>query len=312
MLKSVLPQLIRIPGSQMPAVKNRVVTIGNFDGVHRGHQSLLSRVLFWSQYHQAVPTVATFYPLPAACLYPDKPFEQLMTFSEKWQQLGQYGIESVFGIRFNAILKQMSPEAFVKEILVDKLHTKHLVVGEDFRFGHAQQGDVALLNVLGKHWGFECEIIAVDVMSKISSSTIRQSLQQGNLARANQCLGRPFHISGRVIHGQKRGRLLGVPTANIALTKHRVQVRGTYIVDVDWQGKTYKGVANIGKRPTVDGSYAVLEVHLFDFAADIYGERLQVRFLKRLRDEKRFETLSDLKQQIEDDMRQGRRYFEMQ
>lgn len=309
-INTPIPQWIRYDGQDLSHQSPLVAAIGNFDGVHVGHQRIIARVVEKATACGGIPTIITFYPLPYRRLHPEKPFFQLMSLSEKLILLGALGIQRVVGLRFNAALRRMAAERFVHEILAKQLRISALVVGEDFRFGHQQQGDIAGLKQWGSGLGLDCETISVQGPDKISSTAIRHALQEGKLAEAERLLGRPYAMTGRVTHGRQQGRLLGSPTANIRVPAHRQGLQGTFIVRANWRGQSYPAVANIGTRPTVGGRDTLLEVHLLDFAADLYGERLTIEFIEKIRDEKRFESVSQLREQIHQDIAQGRAYFE--
>lgn len=292
--------------------EKRVAAIGNFDGVHLGHQRILKRVCDIAKAVGGQPEIITFYPPPIKVLQPGKSGVQLMSFAEKTLALRAHGIQTIHRVRFNQAFRQLSPEAFIDETLINQCRISHCVIGEDFRFGYDKQGDVALLDALGQKKGLTCEAFPVEGPKKISSSTIRKALTAGDLVLAEKLLGRPFSIMGRVNHGQKRGRLMGIPTANIPWSADRVDLQGTFIVKATIGDATFPGVANVGNRPTVAGQQKVCEVHIFDFAKDIYGQRIEVTFLKKLRNEKKFENINALKQQIQQDMLAGRTYFDLQ
>lgn len=290
-----------------------VATIGNFDGLHIGHQKIIARVVEKARECKGIPTVITFYPLPAKVLRPEQPFFQLMSFSEKWLQLKALGIEKIIRLRFNKTLMQMSAEDFVKKILVEKINVTELMVGEDFRFGSQQQGDVALLQAIAKKKMFKCAAVVVeslDGMDKISSTHIRHALLAGNMSAVTRWLGRPYAMMGKVIYGRQHGRLWGIPTANMAIPIHRQGLKGIFIAEVHWRGKSYPAVVNMGTRPTVDGKRMLLEAHLLDFTGDLYGERVNVALIEKIRDEKRFNDIAQLRAQIEQDITHGRAYFE--
>lgn len=310
MHKPLLPTFIRLGAEQVLADEPPIVAaIGNFDGLHVGHQRIMARVVEKAHALKGIPTVVTFCPLPVRVIAPQQPFYQLMSLSEKLCHLKAMGIEQVIGLRFNAALRQRTASDFLAQSLGRQLQIRAVVVGEDFRFGFQQQGDIALLQSWADQHQILCETVSVEGADKISSTHIRQALREGNVAQATQWLGRPYSMMGRVIHGQKRGRLMGIPTANIAVPSCRQGLKGTFMVKVTWRGKDYPGVANIGTRPTVDGRRRLLEAHLFDFSEHLYGERIHVHFIQKIRDEKRFDSMDQLRLQIEQDIAQGRAYF---
>ena len=289
-----------------------VATIGNFDGVHLGHQAVLSQLAMKGDMLALPAVVITFEPQPFEYFAPDKAPARLTRLREKVEALRCYSIQQLCVLRFNAKLAQMTAQDFIRQLLVDGLNVKYLVVGDDFRFGKDRQGDFAMLQEAGREYGFQVvnmHTFAIDE-HRVSSTRIRNALQEGNLAMAEKLLGRPFRMSGRVAHGDKRGRKLGFPTANIYLHRYQTPLKGVFAVQLfGIAEEPVNGVANIGIRPTIGTEKVVLEVHLFDFAREIYGEHVQVYFLKKLRDESRFSDLSALQAQIDKDCQQARQFF---
>lgn len=304
-------ELIRGLHNLRPAHRGCVATIGNFDGVHRGHQALLAEL---SAHSGGLPvTVILFEPQPSEFFAPDRAPPRLMRLREKVQALARLPVDRLLCIGFNRRFAEMRAEAFVEEVLVGGLGVRYLVVGDDFRYGKGRSGDFAQLVEAGKRYGFQ--VARTDSFSlggeRVSSTAIREALAWGDLEKAERFLGRPYRICGRVAHGDKRGRMLGFPTANIHLHRRSVPLTGVYAVAVGGVGPgPIEGVANIGMRPTVGGTRALLEVHLFDFASEIYGSHLEVDFLKRLRPERRFESFEALSRQIGLDVRQAREFFQ--
>ncbi|OUR64286.1 riboflavin biosynthesis protein RibF [Methylophaga sp. 42_25_T18] len=290
-----------------------VATIGNFDGVHLGHQSVLNQLAMKGDALGLAPVVITFEPQANEFFAPDKAPARLSRFREKVEALRCYSIQQLCVLRFNQKLARMTAEDFIQRLLVDGLNVRYLVVGDDFRFGKDRQGDFALLQQAGQQFGFQVvnmHTFAVDQI-RVSSTRIRQALKDGDLTLAEKLLGRPYRMSGRVAHGDKRGRTMGFPTANIHLHRCKVPLSGVYAVQLfGIEGEPIAGVANVGVRPTVAGDdKALLEVHLFDFDRDIYGEHVQVHFLHKLRDEQKFSDLTELVSQIEQDCQQAKQYF---
>jgi len=297
-----------------------VVAVGNFDGIHRGHQSILQHVTQMAKKHDYAACLLTFEPYPQAFLAPDKAPARLTSLREKWVILQNMGLDYLYCLRFNHDLAMFSPEKFIQEILINKLHAKHIMIGEDFRFGYQRQGNIALLQRI-KDFSVTVIPAIVENGERISSTAIRHALAQGNLEQAKQLLGRPYQIQGRVIEGDKRGRQLGFPTANIDLHSRMPAVRGVFAVKAKILGtaekateKTILGVANIGTRPsiqTINGvgriEKVLLEVHLFNFSDTIYGKYLQVEFVQKIRDEQRFESIELLRKQIQEDVDTARR-----
>lgn len=290
-----------------------VATIGNFDGVHKGHQEVL-RQLQQKGKALSLPTVLiTFDPQPQEFFKRGEVPPRLTRLREKFLILRDLGkVDQLLCLMFNAKLAQLSAEEFVENVLLEKLNIKFLVVGHDFHFGHDRQGDFNLLEQLGFKHGFEVIRMpaVLEAEQRISSSWVRQALAQGDLNLATRLLGRPYRLCGRVAHGDKRGRLIGFPTANIYLHRNASPVLGVYAVKMYGLGAhAILGVANVGNRPTVEGTRTLLEVHLFDFNADIYGKQVRVDFLHKLRDEKRYDSFELLKAQIFKDAQQAQAFF---
>lgn len=289
-----------------------VATIGNFDGVHLGHQAVLGQ-LAEKAAALCLPTVLiTFEPQPMEYFVPDKVPARLTRFREKMQALQRYSVNYVCCLSFNAKLANLSAEAFIEQILVAKLGVKYLVVGDDFRFGKNRVGTFAMLVEAGKKFGFQVVSMHTFEMDaeRVSSTRIRAALELGDMATAEKLLGRRYRMSGRVAHGEKLGRELGFPTANIHLHRQASPIQGIFIVEVfGLDQEPLQGVASIGTRPTVNETKALLEVYLFDFDQDIYGQHIQVSFLKKIRDEEKFDSLDALKDKIQNDVEQAQAYF---
>jgi riboflavin kinase/FMN adenylyltransferase len=289
-----------------------VATIGNFDGVHLGHQAVLEQ-LAEKAVELGLPTVLiTFEPQPMEYFIPDKVPARLTRFREKMLALQRYSVDRVCCLSFNNKLANLSAEDFIEQILVQKLNVKYLVVGDDFRFGLNRTGTFDMLVTAGEKFGFQVvsmHTFEIDA-ERVSSTRIRTALEKGDMARAEKLLGRSYRMSGRVAHGEKLGRELGFPTANIHLHRHASPVQGIFVVEVFGLDKEpLQGVASVGTRPTINETKALLEVFLFDFDQDIYGRHIQVSFLKKLRDEEKFDSLEALKNQIQDDVEKAQAYF---
>lgn len=292
-----------------------VATIGNFDGVHLGHQQVFQHLHEKARDFNLPATVVTFEPQPMEFFSPEKAPARLTRLREKLQALKRAGIDLVVLLEFSRKLSLMSAEQFIQELLVDGLDVRHLFVGDDFRFGHARKGDINLLQQAGALHNFGVEDIntfAIDE-KRVSSTLIREALSKGDLELARESLGRPYRICGRVAHGDKRGRIIGFPTANINLHRKVSPLRGVFAVEVFGLGeKARPGVANIGCRPTLGRERRyLLEVHLFNFSQQIYGAHVEVEFCQRLRDEKRFNSLDELKQQIKQDALAATEFFDL-
>ncbi len=301
-------QLIRGLSHINALFKGGVVTIGNFDGVHQGHQVLLSNVVKTAKSLHLPSTVITFEPQPLEYLVPKKSVPRLTRLREKFYLLSKAGIDNVLIIRFDEDFARLSADEFIQSLLIDKLKVKHLIVGDDFRFGWGRQGDIALLKKAGLSVQAQSDIIMDS--ERVSSTRVRQALLSGDHDVAHRLLGRPYFMMGRVVHGNKLGRVLGYPTANIYLHRKVSPVMGIYVVQVHGLAKKpLPGVANIGIRPTIGGTRSLLEVHLFNFNQSIYGKYVSVEFCHKLRDEERYDSLDALKAQIDIDARQAREYF---
>ncbi len=289
-----------------------VATIGNFDGVHRGHQSVLVGVRKQAE-ALGLPSVAIiFEPQPREFFNPDSAPPRLTRFGEKIRLLESEGVDRVLCLSFNERLRNLSAEQFIDELLLQGIAVRHFVVGDDFRFGCDRRGDYSLLVEAGIKHGFtvaETETFEIDG-ERVSSSRIREVLLNNDLTLAARLLGRRYRVTGRVQHGQKVGRELGAPTANVRMHKYASPMRGVYAVRGHVRSAQYEGVCNVGIRPTLNGIQPVLEVHLLDYSGDLYGELLSVEFLHPLRKERRFESLDALKEQIARDISAARNWFD--
>lgn len=306
-------QLVRGLHNLKPALRGCVATIGNFDGVHRGHQAILQRLRERAAELQLPSCVVIFEPQPREFFAPDNAPVRLSRLRDKLELLAAAGVDRVLCLAFNRRLRELSAADFVRTVLVEGLGVQHLEVGDDFRFGCDRAGDFSFLEQAGKQFGFSVEdAITIELDGeRVSSTRVRNAAQVADFALAEQLLGRPFSISGRVLHGQKLGRQLGTPTANVQLKRRRAPLNGVYLVSVELDGRVQPGVANIGMRPTVAGDgRAHLEVHLLDFAGDLYGRRLTVVFHQKLRDEQRFASLEALKAAIDADIASARAYWQ--
>lgn len=291
------------------------LTIGNFDGVHLGHQQILKILVEKAHALQVDACLMSFEPLPQEYFSAETAPARLTRLREKWCALESTGINQFLCIKFNHWLADLTAEEFIEKILVDYLHVRYLVIGDDFRFGKSRRGDFAMLTAAGKKHGFEVVNSHSHCLEgvRISSTNIRQALANNQLETAKKMLGHAYQICGRVAHGDKRGRTIGFPTANIKLHRHATPLSGVYAVTLHGiDNHILNGVANIGKRPTVDGQHLQLEVHLFDFDTNIYGEQVCVEFKLKLRDEKRFESFDALKQQIIKDSEHAKEFFAKQ
>lgn len=306
-------QLVRGLHNLRPHHRGCVATIGNFDGVHRGHQAILKR-LRERALELGVPScVVIFEPQPREYFSPETAPARLTRLRDKLELLAAEGIDRVLCLAFNQRLRGLSAAEFVDTILVQGLGVRHLEVGDDFRFGCDRLGDFAFLTEAGQRHGFTLEAARTveEAGVRVSSTQIRLALAAADFPQAERLLGRPYRIEGRVLHGQKLARQLGWPTANVQLKRRRVPFTGVYLVSVERDGRAWPGVANIGVRPTVAGDGRPhLEVHLLDFAGDLYGRHLTVEFHHKLRDEQRFASLEALKSAIDADVAAARAHWQ--
>ena len=305
-------------GTPSQAEKPVALVIGNFDGVHLGHQAMLSRLKETSKRLNIASCVMTFEPHPREFFAPDQAPTRLTSLREKLELLAEYGVDQVQICRFNYDFAKIGAKEFVANILQQGLAAQWVLVGDDFRFGARRAGDLAMLRSLSSNYGFEVEEMStynVDGM-RVSSTAVRKALSSDDLGLARRLLGRPYSISGKVVNGDKLGRRIGFPTANMQLRHNRPPLSGIFAVEVRGALDTSpqqvtRGVASLGVRPTVheDGK-PVLEVHLFDFNQEIYGQHLRMDFLHKLRDEEKYSDLDTLIRQIRLDVENAKKYFQ--
>ena len=291
--------------------RGSVATIGNFDGVHLGHRSILRQVAEKSKQLGVPSTVMVFEPQPLEFFSPDKAPARLMTFREKCEVLAEMGVDQVLCVKFNRAFCSQSAQQFCDNVLVKGLAIRHLVVGDDFRFGSDRSGDFQFLQQVGQANDFGVENTHTFEWQgeRVSSTRVRQCLENSDFKSASVMLCKPYFMSGRIVHGQKLGRTIGVPTANVLPKRVRTPLTGVFAVEVNGLGETQRGVANLGSRPTVGGDRVRLEVHLLDFDQDIYGKYIQVTFRHKIRDEKKFNGIDELKAAIYKDIETARRFF---
>lgn len=290
------------------------VAIGNFDGVHRGHGALLGRLGDVAREFSLPPTILTFEPHPREFFSPASAPARLTTLREKLELLAAAGIEQAMVCRFNGAFAALSADQFIERVLVEGLRVRHLIIGDDFRFGKGRSGDFALLQQAGAAHGFAVEAMGSVTVDgeRVSSSGVRAALAAGEMEHTARLLGRPYIIDGQVAHGDKIGRQLGFATANIRIKHNPLPMTGVFAVEVSGLGdQPLPGVANLGIRPTMGGTRPLLEVHLFDFDRDIYGKHISVRFVHKLRNEQRFPNFDALKAQIAADAVAARAFFEL-
>ena len=286
-----------------------VVTIGNYDGVHLGHQHMLSTVTARAREFGLPATVVTFEPTPREYFEGDAAPARLMRLREKLEALPLYGVERVVVLRFDRHMQAMGADEFVERLLVCGLGARHVVVGHDFHYARRREGNIDTLRAAGARHGYAVEEVGRFLVDgeRVSSSLVRDALGRGDLARAGLLLGRAYRMAGRVRRGQQLGRRLGYPTANLALHRKVVPLWGVFAVRVSGAGLVdHPAVASLGTRPTIDGTEPLLEVHVFDHDGDLYGRYLDVDFVRRLRDERRFESLDALVEQMHRDAAEAR------
>jgi riboflavin kinase / FMN adenylyltransferase len=286
-----------------------VVTIGNFDGVHRGHQEILRLLAERGRAHAVPGAVLSFEPLPREYFEPEQAPARLTRFRERFDALAHYGAERFVCLRFDHVVRDMDGKQFIDQILVRSLGARHVLVGHDFHFGRDRTGTIALLRAAGERDGFAVEELLPVMIDgeRISSTLVRAALARGDLARAEQLLGRPYSMSGRVVRGQQLGRKLGFATANIRPQRSRVALAGVFAARVTGGGlQGHPAVVNVGTRPVVQGKEILIEAHLLDFDRDLYGAHLRVDFISRLRGEDWFPSLDALIVQMRQDEQQAR------
>jgi riboflavin kinase/FMN adenylyltransferase len=304
-------KIVRRLSQLSPPPGGTVVTIGNFDGVHLGHREIFRRVVTGARERQAAAAVITFEPHPLRLLAPEKAPPRINTPKEKVRLIAASCIDLLVVLPFTRKLAALSAADFVTDILVDRLDVRHLVIGYDYAFGRNREGDAAFLAAAASRFGFTLEILEpLRAGSKVYSSTrIRQTLLQGDVNGVVSVLGRHFTLDGRVVGGDGRGRKLGFPTANLSTTKELLPREGVYAVRVRHGRRMYDAVANLGRRPTFAGAEPSLEIHLLDFAGGLYGARLRIYFVERLRDEQRFPSVAALQAAVKADIEQARRFL---
>jgi riboflavin kinase/FMN adenylyltransferase len=285
-----------------------VLTLGNFDGVHRGHQAILGRVAEVAHAGGGEALALTFNPHPVAVLRPDRAPAVITSLRDKVRLMAATGIDALVVQHFTRAFAELSAEAFVERFVVQRLCATRLVVGHSVSFGHERRGDAALLAELGKRFGFEVEVVGPIRVDghEVSSSAVRGAIAAGDAALAAVLLGRPHRLGGRIVRGRQRGALIGFPTANVRVRAGMSPPDGVYAVRVQHREAWFDGVANIGVNPTFGGAPRTLEAHLFDFDADLYGEWVSVAFIERLRDEIAFPSVAALVAQIGRDAEQAR------
>ena len=307
-------QLIRGLHNLTQPITASVVTIGNFDGIHLGHQHVLEQLKDVAIQHNLPSTVIIFEPQPIEFFAPARAPKRLSRFREKLAYLKSKQIDNLLCLKFNRDLAELYAEDFVKQILVERLNTRHLVIGDDFRFGKNRSGDFQYLKDCGEQYGFaveNTETLLIDG-ARVSSTRIRECIQNDDFEQAAGLLGRHYTLSGKVCHGQKLGKKLGFPTINIKMGDKTLIVKGIFAVSVKGiDNRVLRGVASIGTRPTINGVDTILEVFILDFDQDVYGYSVEVEFLHKIRDEQKFDSLQELKIHIEQDTVKAKQYFNL-
>jgi len=298
------PRALLAPGGQAP----RAVAIGVFDGLHIGHQAIFRQLVGAASGRNLRSLVFSFEPMPMEFFSPQSPPPRLTRFRERFEQLASLGIQELYCPRFGTV-RGLSAQAFIDELLVGALHAKELFVGDDFRFGEHRRGTLDGLQAAGRRYGFDVTVVPpVDWQGRrVSSTAIRHALKIGDLATARGMLGRDYSMSGRVVRGLSLGRQLGFPTANVHLKRRQTPIDGIFAARITGlAGRTLEGVASVGTRPTVGGGQPLLEVHIFDFDADIYGQYITVHFIARLREERNYPDLEAMTEQMHKDVMDAR------
>jgi riboflavin kinase / FMN adenylyltransferase len=287
-----------------------ILTIGNFDGVHLGHQEILKKLVYKSK-KMGLPSLVISFSVTPETFF-GRPKARLTSFRDKHLFLESMGVDKHILIRFNKEFSELSASSFINQILVKKIGVRHCFIGDDFRFGKDRLGDFSMLKQASYKNNYTIEKLNSVLLDglRVSSSAVRGFLAEGDFAGAEKFLGRPFSISGKIAHGDKLGRTIGFPTANISIHRKLSPVLGVYSVLVKLKSKIYNGVCNIGKRPTLGGNKTLLEVFIFDFNEEIYGEYVAVIFKQKCREEKKFESFDELKIQIKKDVEKSRLFFQ--
>jgi riboflavin kinase/FMN adenylyltransferase len=296
-----------------PLDRGCVLTIGNFDGLHLGHRAVIEKLAAKGRASGLPVAVMIFEPQPLEYFLGDNAPSRLMRLREKVIGFSELPVDYLLVARFNRQFADLDAEKFIEDILIEKLNVKHLVIGDDFHFGKARRGNFAMLQEKGRKGEFKVEDTGSFYVEghRVSSTLIRDALAAGNLEQAEQFLGHSYSVCGRIVHGEKRGRTLGFPTANIKLHRKNSPIQGVFAVTMTGLGEEeFQGIANVGTRPTVDGgSKVILETHLFNFDREIYGRYVEVHFKHKIRDEMRFHSLEKLKAQIEKDVALTQKIF---
>ncbi len=296
------------------SIINSVITIGTFDGVHVGHQKIIERLLHSAKHKNLRPVILTFFPHPRMVLQANFKAQLLHTISERKSILKEFGVKDLVVKPFTREFAKLSAEDYIKNILVEELKAKHVIIGYDHRFGKNRSADINDMKSLGAYYGFTVEEIAAQDIRDIavSSTKIRTALSVGQLDLANTYLGYNYFITGTVVRGKGLGRTINFPTANLNIEEayKLIPKQGVYVIKSTYKKELVYGMMNIGTNPTVDGKTQTIEIHFFDFSKDIYGEQLKIEMLHRLRDEKKFDSVEKLTEQLKNDRREAKNYIE--
>jgi riboflavin kinase/FMN adenylyltransferase len=294
-----------------PSGRRAVLSVGNFDGLHLGHQKILRQVIACAQEQKAIAGVITFDPHPLKVLRPGNAPPLVETIGQRMERFAAIGLEAALVLRFDRALAELTPEEFVRGVLVEELKTAEVLVGQNFRFGHRQQGHVDTLRDLGLRFGFSVQIVEPVIIDDefVSSTGVRTAIAEGRVAHAAHLLGRPFALTGEIVRGAGRGSTVLFPTLNLAPAQELLPKVGVYATESWVEGRWYRSATNVGFRPTFDGTLLGIESHLFDFSREVTKGHIEVRFCERLRDEKKFGGPAELRSQIAADLRDVREYF---
>jgi riboflavin kinase/FMN adenylyltransferase len=297
--------------TRFAAGQRSVLSVGTFDGLHLGHQRILRTVVERARQMSHLAAAVTFDPHPVRVLRPEKAPRMIETLEQRLRGFERMGLDAALVLRFDKALSLLSPEEFLQDILVDRLHVAAILVGQNFCFGHRGAGDVAMLSRYGPSHGFQVEIVPpAEIGGKIVSSTnVRNAVSEGRVEDAERLLGRPFSLSGLIRTGEGRGRTILFPTLNLQPEQELFPKTGVYVTRCIVLGKEYGSVTNVGTRPTFDGRGITIESHLFGFPEQVASGPLEVRFLRRLRDEKKFSAVAELREQIGRDIEEAKEYF---
>ncbi len=294
-------------------LKNAIVTIGNFDGIHVGHQEIFNELVETSRSVGGTSVVISFNPHPLKILFPEKCPSLINTFREKAELLSRMDIDCLVCIRFTKAFSEIDPLSFIKDVLLDKIGMNKLLVGYDFGFGKGREGSIDFIRESSGDLGYEMKVIDPLKLGDVtvSSTLVRKLIREGKVARAKTYLGRPFSIRGRVVHGDARGRELNFPTANISAFNKMVPPNGVYLAECLVDGVKYPSLVNIGRRPTFGNDKRLIETYLLDFDKDIYGRFIRVFFLRHLRDEMKFDGAEELKAKMTEDLQEAKTFFKI-